>query len=105
MSDAPKCITRFYDGDMLEGSFKEPHPLAKLPRKEYRRADLPPTPEHIAADPRVQALVEALGAMRRQFSPYPSENTERWREEHEACEQADAALAEFTTTTTTKETT
>jgi len=27
---------------------------------EYRRADLPPTPEQIMADPRVKALVEAL---------------------------------------------
>jgi hypothetical protein len=28
---------------------------------EYRRTDLPPTPEQIMADPRVQALVEAAG--------------------------------------------
>jgi hypothetical protein len=27
---------------------------------EYRRADLPPTPDQIMADPRVQGLVEAL---------------------------------------------
>ena len=43
--------------------------------------------------PEVKALLGALRDMRRQFSPYPSEDTERWREEHEACERADAALA------------
>ena len=39
---------------------------------EYRRADLPPTPAQIMADPQVQALVAAT---RRQV-----ENVERWLE-------------------------
>jgi septal ring factor EnvC (AmiA/AmiB activator) len=41
----------------------------------------------------IEMLRDALQNMRRQFSPYPSEDTERWREEHEACQSADAALA------------
>ena len=59
----------------------------------YRRADLPPTLSAALELPEVKALLEALRDMRRQFSPYPSQDTERWREEHEACEHADAALA------------
>ena len=57
------------------------------------RADLPPTLSAAMGLPEVRALVVALRDMRRQFSPYPSQDTERWREEHEACEHADAALA------------
>ena len=57
------------------------------------RADLPPTLSAAMELPEVKALLEALRDMRRQFSPYPSQDTERWREEHEACEHADAALA------------
>jgi hypothetical protein len=57
------------------------------------RANLPPTDKECLRNEKVRALVEALKDMRRQFSPYPSEDTERWREEHEACQSADAALA------------
>ena len=54
---------------------------------------VPPTLSAAMELPEVRALLEALRDMRRQFSPYPSQDTERWREEHEACEHADAALA------------
>jgi hypothetical protein len=48
-----------------------------------------------AQEAMIARLRDALEAMRRQFSPFPSEDTERWREEHEACEQADAILAKL----------
>jgi hypothetical protein len=38
-------------------------------------------------------LFRALEAMTRAFSPHPREDTEGWREEHEAFEDARAALA------------
>ena len=44
----------------------------------------------------VEAMERALRDMRSQFSPFPREDTEGWREEHEACEAADTALADLT---------
>jgi len=44
----------------------------------------------------VEALERALRDMRSRFSPFPREDTEGWREEHEACEAADTALAALT---------
>lgn len=38
-------------------------------------------------------LLEALEAMTRVFVPFPREDTEGWREEHEAYEEARAAIA------------
>lgn len=40
---------------------------------EYHRADLPPTPAQIIADPRVQALVEALKNARHELEEYEAE--------------------------------
>jgi len=40
-----------------------------------------------------EQLIQALERMLSTFSPYPCSDTERWREEHEACEQAMFALA------------
>jgi hypothetical protein len=39
-------------------------------------------------------MLAALERMRSVFSPFPREDTEGWREEHEACEWADMALAQ-----------
>ena len=39
-------------------------------------------------------LAADLDGMSRTFSPYPSDNTERWREEHEIWETAAATLAD-----------
>lgn len=44
----------------------------------------------IAAAPE---LLEALERMLHSFSPHPCENTEKWREEYDACELARAAIA------------
>lgn len=63
MNDAPETITRFIDGDMLEGSFSGRHPLAKIPRTEYRRADLPATDEQAMQNEKVKALVDALDGL------------------------------------------
>ena len=62
-------------------------------RREPEKVEALPTLSAAMELPEVKALLEALRDMRRQFSPYPSQDTERWREEHEACEHADAALA------------
>ncbi len=99
MSDAPETIwvnindsedgcCPVEDEHFGDGRFYDPDTAT-----EYRRANLPPTLSAAMGLPEVVALVEALRDMRRQFSPYPSQDTERWREEHEACEHADAALA------------
>ena len=41
---------------------------------------------------RVEQLEQALRGMVENFSEYPCDNTERWREEHQAYENAIAAL-------------
>jgi hypothetical protein len=47
----------------------------------------------IAAAPE---LLEALERMAGAFVPHPRDDTEGWREEHEACELARAAIAKAT---------
>jgi len=46
-----------------------------------------------AAEAALKTAREALAGMLAVFSPYPREDTEGWREEHEACKAADFALA------------
>jgi len=41
-------------------------------------------------------LLEALERMAGAFVPHPRDDTEGWREEHEACELARAAIAKAT---------
>jgi hypothetical protein len=41
---------------------------------------------------RISELEAALSQLRSVVSPFPSEDTERYREEYYACERADAAL-------------
>lgn len=95
------------------GYFQDRHVRAMI------RADLPPTPEQIADDPRVRALVEALENEQKYWQAkaeadlHLQDVEERLRDYPtprrmtDAMYHADAltaALAEFTTTTTTKET-
>jgi len=97
MSDAPETAWLYYEKETDDAQWVDGPETDGMDEYvsygRYTRADLAPTNAQILADPKVQALVEALRDMRRQFSAYPSENTEQWREEHEACESADAALA------------
>jgi hypothetical protein len=51
---------------------------------EYTRTD--------KAQARIAELEAALSQLRSVVSPFPSEDTERYREEYYACERADAAL-------------
>jgi len=62
MSDAPETI-------WATGGHYWPNPTWKRDKTEYRRADLPPTPEQIMTDPRVKALVEALEQISDQHVP------------------------------------
>jgi hypothetical protein len=59
---------------------------------EAIRADLPPTPEQIASDPRVHALVEALQALRFESLCLKGDKRGTLRM---ALNRADAALAAF----------
>ena len=55
---------------------------------EYTRTDI--------ADARIEELTEVVTRLRCCVSPFPSEDTERYREEYEACEMADVALKDTT---------
>ena len=74
---------------------EEVHKTKIKPLQDELKNRAEPNLSTVAQVPEVAALIEALQDMRRQFSPCPSEDTERWREEHEACERADAAIAAF----------
>ena len=69
---------------------------------EYRRADLPPTPAQIMADPRVKALVEALRECEAEIDQYirqeyPGDHPvhERYRERDFSANPARIALAQL----------
>lgn len=78
----------------LESNHKEALSLLKLLEQEKRHSEAWVKAARVA-EAKLAKAVDALDAMRRQFLPYSSEDTERWREEHEACELADATLAEL----------
>jgi len=67
MSDMPRTIWAS-DSPTSECVISFPTPSEGYPI-EYRRADLPPTPEQIMADPRVKSLVEALEQISDQHVP------------------------------------
>jgi hypothetical protein len=57
MTDMPETITL---APLHDSTYVEYSTIGRFVNGAvYRRADLPPTPEQIAADPRVRALVEA----------------------------------------------
>ena len=69
---------------------------------EYRRADLPPTPAQIMADPRVKALVEALREYEAEIDQYirqeyPADHPvhERYRQRDFGANPARIALAQI----------
>lgn len=98
MSDAPETIWAEIKTCTVDGSGASR--LLAMDREfsrgtEYRRADLPPTPEQIAADARVRKLV-AAGNNCRAFTALFARGDESM---HLALREWESALAEFTTTT------
>jgi hypothetical protein len=84
MTDAPETIWRWAVQNC--GGFIEYSDLPVISEHstKYTRTDI--------SQARIAELTEAIIRLRGFVSPFPSENTERYREEYEACEMADAAL-------------
>jgi hypothetical protein len=86
MGDAPETIlVGVFNGSLLIDS-KGQAMSDIVTHVQYRRADLPPTPEQLMADPRVRALVEALTEAKSAL-----EYAEQWQ----AVREARRALAAF----------
>lgn len=90
-------VTESTDGWDQEDDYDDPCELV-----EYRRADLPPTTAQLEADPRVKALVEALGECQTELDDYsrqeyPSDHPvhERYRQRDYDANPARIALAQL----------